>query len=530
MTGFRLFLAAVLAVMVSACSKPAENHGMVLNRGNGGEPISLDPQHIQGTWESNIIKDLLVGLTTEDAQGHPSPGAAESWDVSTDGKTWTFHMRDHMWSDGVPVTAHDFVYAWRRLQDPKTAAYYAYNMWIVKNAQAIAAGKMQTSSLGVNAPDDKTLIVQLEHPAPYFPELLMHQTAFPVPEHTVEKLGDAWARNGNYVSNGPYMLKDWLPNDHVTLVKNPKFYDAAHVRIDRVNYIPSVDTQAGLKRIRSGELDTQNPIPAMEIRWMRKNIPDALHLTPYLGINYVLMNMRRAPFKDVRVRHAINLAYNREHVAGKLMNLGEPPAYSMLPPGVANFPGGVELDFKITPYDQRVVEAQALMRAAGYGPTRHLHASYNTSTDPDSKRVAAAVQDMMRAIYIDLEIVPSDVQIHFQTLRNHNFDIAAAAWIADFNDATNFLDLLRSDSGNNYGGYKNPAYDALLNKAQQEPDGQKRGELLAQAERMALADYAWVPVLYRVTRDIVQPYVKGWVATPSNFHPTRYLWIEGRPQ
>ncbi len=525
----RLCCAALLAAALAACSPSGGDEGMVLNRGNGNDPISLDPHHTQGTWESNILKDLLMGLATEDAQGHPVPGAAARWSVSPDGKTWTFHIRKHVWSDGVPVTAHDFVYAWRRLQTPATAAQYAYNMWVVKNAQAVNAGKLKPEALGVHATDDDTLVVELEHPAPYFLELSMHQTAAPVPRHVAEKLGDAWARNGNYVSNGAYMLKEWIPNDHITLLKNPKFYDAAHVRVDTVTYWPTTDTQSALKRVRSGELDTQNPIPAVEIRWMRKNIPASLRLKPYLALSYTLMNLRRAPFGDVRVRHAINLAYDRERVAGQIMGLGEPAAYAMVPPGVANYPGGTALDFKALPYAERVRQAQALMRAAGFGPGKHLRTTYATTTDPDNKRIFAAVQQMLRAIYIDLDIVTSDAQIHFQTLRNHNFDIAAAAWIADFNDATNFLDLLRSDSGNNYGGYANPAFDVLLDKAQQEPDAGKRGALLKQAEQMALNDYAWVPVLFRVTRDIVQPYVKGWETNTTNFHQTRYLWVEGKP-
>jgi len=181
--------------------------------------------------------------------------------VSADGRTWTFHLRRHLWSDGTPVTAEDFVFAWRRLLDPKTGAYYAYNLWVIKNAHAISAGKLPPASLGVTAPDDATLVVQLEHPASYLPELLTHETAYPLPRKTVLALGNAWSKPGNYVGNGAYVPKAWIANDHITLVRNPRFYDAAHVRIDVVNYFPTQDTQAGLRRFRAGDLDTQTPFP-----------------------------------------------------------------------------------------------------------------------------------------------------------------------------------------------------------------------------------------------------------------------------
>jgi oligopeptide transport system substrate-binding protein len=201
----------------------------------------------------------------------------------------------------------------------------------------------------------------------------------------------------------------------------------------------------------------------------------------------------------------------------------------MVPPGVANFPGTAAFAFHVMPYDARVAKAQELMREAGYGPANHAHVSYEATSDSDNKRSAAAFQSMLKQIYIDMGIVQVDVQIHFANLRNHDFDIAAASWIADFDDATNFLDVLRSSSGLNYGFYKNPAYDALLDKAQLEPDAKIRGALLDRAEQMALDDYAWVPVRFLVTRDLVQPYVKGWVANIRDVNRTRWLWVESRP-
>lgn len=517
-----------MAGFAAACS-PDTPHGVILNRGNGGEPKSLDPQHIDGSWEANIVGDMLMGLTTEDAAGRPIPGAATSWTVSPDGLTWTFHIRRHVWSDGAPVTAQDFVFAWRRLMNPANAAPYAYNMWVVKSGRAISEGKLPVSALGAKAANDSTLVVTLEHPAPYLPQLLDHFTAYPLPRHTVEKFGDSWSRPDRYVANGPYIVKEWVPNDHITLVKNPKFYDAKHVRIDTVNYYPTTDSSAALKRMRAGELDTQDPLPALEIGWLRAHMADALNIAPYLGVSYVSINMRRKPFGDARVREALNLAYDRETVTAKLLRLGSQPAYSIVPPNVADYPGGAHMAFEGMSRAQRIAKAQELMRAAGYGPNHRLAAMYDTTTNPDSLRIAAAVQAMMRAIYVDLTIEQSDVQVHFQKLQDHDFDLAAASWIADYNDATNFLDLLLSYGGKNYGGYDNPAYDKLLERADHQADATARGKLLEQAEQTALNDYAWIPTRFLVTRDLVQPYVKGWVANNRNINRTRWLWIEGKP-
>ena len=518
----------VLAAAIAACS-PAAPPGPYLNRGNGGEPKSLDPHFIDGQWESNIEGDLMMGLATEDAAGRPIPGAATSWEISADGKTWTFHIRNHTWSDGVPVTAQDFVTAWRRLLDPKTAAPYAYNMWVVKNAKAVSDGELPSTALGVSAPNSKTLIVQLEHPAAYLPELLMHQTAFPIPRHLYQKLGNAWARQQNIVSNGAYMVKDWVPNDHVTLVKNPRFYDAAHVRIDTVRYFNTSDAQSALTEFRGHQLDTQDPYPATAIDWLKTHIARDIRSVPYLGVDYIAMNQMRKPFQDRRLREAISLAYNREAIVYKIRRIGEVPAYSMIPPGVANYPGVATLSFKSLPYAARLAKAKALMQQMGYGPQHRLHIVYAISTNPDQRRMAAVIQQMLSQIFIDTTISSVEIAHHLQRMQQHDFDIANASWIADFNDASNFLDLLRSGAENNYGGYSNPAFDALMDKAQHTVDLKQRGEIMNRAEQMALDDSAWMPCYFLLTMDIVQPWVKGWVPNLRGFNRTRWLSIEGRP-
>jgi oligopeptide transport system substrate-binding protein len=517
---------AILFVLLAVAPAGAQT---VLNRGNGSEPKSLDPAFVDTAAESNILGDILVGLTTLDAAARPIPGVAERWTVSADGRTWTFHLRASKWSDGRPVTAGDFVFAWRRLLDPKTAAPYAYNLWVVRNAQAISKGKLPPSALGARAADERTLIVALEHPAPYLPELLTHDTAYPVPRHAVLAKGNAWARVENYVANGPYVPKQWIPNDRVTLVRNPAFYDAAHVRIGTVNYFPVEDSQSALKRFRAGELDMQSPIPATAVAWLRRNMAGALHLSPYLSLSYLPMNNARPPLDDPRVRKALNLAFDRETMTGKVLGLGDAPAYAFVPPGVANFPGGAAMDFRAMPMTARIAQARRLMQQAGYGETRRLRLALETTNDPDNKRLAVVLQAMLRPVFVDLDIRSVDLQIHYRNMQTGNYEIATAVWIADFNDATNFLDLLQSAGGNNYARYRNPRYDAALAAARGEADPERRGRLLLAAEKIALGDYPWIPWRFRVTQDLVQPWVKGWIANVRDYNRSRWLRIEGRP-
>lgn len=535
MTASRIVALAAL-VLLGACSRSGGNQTVhapdYLVRGNGAEIKSLDPHYIDGQWEANVVGDVLIGLTTDAANGEPMPGAATSWETSPDGKTWTFHLRDHVWSDGQPVTAEDFAFAWRRILEPARGAPYSYYLWLIKNAHAISQGAMPTSALGVTAKDDKTLVVTLEHPAPYMLQYLLHQAVFPVPRHTVMAKGDAWAKPENYVANGPYIPKEWVPNDHVTLVKNPRFYDAQNVRLQTIIYKPTADTLAALKAIRAGELDTQNLVPGAEISWMRSHIARALQINTFLGVAYLSTNFQRKPFQDLRLRQVIALTYDRETMTQKILKLGEAPAYHFVPPGIANYPGGAVVDFKALSYGQRLAKARGLMAEMGYGPNNHFHTTYDTTTTPDSKRTAATLQAMLRRVYIDIDIVNSDVQIFYKKLQQGQFDMAGGSWVGDFDDPGTFLDLLRSGSGNNYGQYHSARFDALLEQANQTLDIQARGALLQQAEQTALDDVAVIPTRFLVTQDIVEPYVKGWVPNVRDFNRSRWLWIDShaRPE
>jgi oligopeptide transport system substrate-binding protein len=497
-------------------------------RGNASEPQSLDPIIATGIQDDGINGDLMMGLTTEDMHARPIPGMAERWTTSPDGLTWTFFLREAAWSDGVPVSAEDFVFSWRRALDPTIAAPYAYFLYLVKNAAAINAGKMPPSALGAHARDARTFEVQLEHPAPYMVEMLMHHSTYPLPRHVVMAKGKEWARPGNHVGNGAFKLVRWRPNDHVLAEKNPRFFDAANVALERVFYYPTDDYGAALQRMRAGELDIQMRLPAARIDWIRTNMPGTTNTEPQLIVEYILVNQARLPFGDVRVREAINLALNREAIAQRIRRVGDIPAYALVPPTTANYPKGTEFSIKSMPYPARLERARALMRAAGFNENNMLQTTYMIrSTAPGAYRaVAAAIQQMWAQAFINVTILPTDFQVFLAQTQNHDFDIIEAGWIGDFNDAATFLELLQTGGGNNHGQYSSRAFDTMLAAAQRDRDLVSRGQKLAAAEAIALKDHAVMPLYFAASSTLVWPYVKGWGNNGVEKHRSRWVSID----
>lgn len=531
-----LLLIAAFAAALGGCQgkaqRPACPPGKVcLEYGNESDPLSLDPQTSNLVTEGRVIGDLMVGLTTEAPDGKAIPAIAASWEASADGLTWTFHLRDAKWSDGVPVTADDFVYAYRRILDPKTASIYAYLVTILKNGQAVNDGKAPLSAVGAAARDPRTLVLTLEHPAPYMPQLLMHQSFYPVPRHVVEKLGDAWVRPGAYVSDGAYMLASFRLGDHVELVKNPRFYDAAHVCVDRINYYPTNDVVSAERRVERGELDINTTFQSNRLQHIRQAMPGYARPAPVLATYYLSFNTRNvAPLKDIRVRRALSEAIDREFVAYKLQRAGQRPAYSFVPPGVSNYAYGARLRWADKPFAERQAEARALLAQAGYGPRHPLKLEIKSASATETLLLMEAVQADWRAIGVEATIVQNESQIAFAAYRNRDFQVGSMSWYADFDDPVTFLGLLKSDTGaQNYGDYKSPAFDALLLKADNEPDAAKRAQILKAAEQRMLDDEGMAPVGFSVSRSLVNPKVTGWEPNPLNFHRARWLCVKPPP-
>lgn len=514
---------AALALAAALIALPAS--AVTLHLHNGGDVASLDPHKVSGDWENRVVGDMFEGLTTEDAGGRAIPGQAESWTVSDDGLTYTFTLRDDaMWSDGTPVTAGDFEFAFQRLQDPATAAKYAYLQYPIVNAQAINEGDIEDlSQLGAKALDDRTFEITLGTPAPYLLTALTHYTAYPVPRHAVEAHGGDWVDMENIVVNGPYKPVEWIPGSHVKGVANDGYYDADALQIDEVIYYTLEDNAAALRRYRAGEFDILTSFPKDQFGWLQENRPGEAHVAPFAGLYYYVMNSSKPPLDDVRVRQALSMSINREVIGAHVLGTGEQPAYSWVPPGMDNYGEPYEAAWKSTPYGERMAQAAALLAEAGYGSDNPLAVQLRYNTSDNHKRVAIAVAAMWRPLGIEVELYNTEVKVHYAELTEGVLEIARAGWLADYNDPENFLGLLKGGVQFNYGRWQNDDYDALLDQAAQTRDLEARAGLLRQAEQIAIDDSAAAPIYYYMSENVVSPRISGFEDNAFDVHRTRWI-------
>ena len=515
------------AIMVStALSSVAAHAETVLNIANMGEPASMDPHYVSGTWENDVVGDMYLGLMTEDQRAEPVYGAAESHTVSPDGLTYTFKLRDHNWTDGTPVTAHDFEFSFRRILSPETAAEYAYLLYTIENGEAVNAGEKPVEQLGVRAIDDKTLEIKLANPAPYFLAQLTHYTAYPVPKHLVEKHGKDWSKVSNIAVNGPYKLTEWVPNATIKLEKNENYYDSANVAVDTLVFHTQEDRIAVQKRFRAGEIDIQRDFSSDQISWLKENLPAETKIAPYLGIYYYPINNSVEPFTDVRVRQALSMSINREALVDKVLKTGEIAAYSFVPPGIGNYGEPSYVEWKSESQKARMAKAKELLAEAGYSKDNPLKFTLRYNTSENHKRIGVAVANMWKSIGVEAELHNTEVKVHYADLKVADFQVARAGWIGDYNDPQNFLSLLEERTGpNNYGRYNNPKFNQLMMDAEKESDIQKRAIIMAEAEAIAMADHPVIPIYYYVSKNLVSPKIKGWVDNAQDIHRWRYISV-----
>lgn len=499
------------AAVVPAGVQLAEKQTLVRN--NGSEVQSLDPHKIEGVPESNISRDLFEGLLISDVDGKPSPGVADKWE-NKDFKVWTFHLRkDAKWSDRTPVTAQDFVYSWQRLANPNTASPYASYLQYghIVNIDDIIAGKKPVTDLGVKAIDDHTFEVTLSEPVPYFYKLLVHSSLSPVPKAVVEKFGEKWTQPANIVSNGSYKLKDWVVNERIVLERNTHYWDNAKTIINQVTYLPISSEVTDVNRYRSGEIDmTYNNMPIELFQKLKKEIPNEVHVDPYLCTYYYEINNQKAPFNDVRVRTALKLALDRDIIVNKVKNQGDLPAYSFTPP----YTDGaklVEPEWFKWSQEKRNEEAKKLLAEAGFTAEKPLTFDllYNTS-DLHKKLAIAAASIWKKNLGANVKLENQEWKTFLDTRHQGNYDVSRAGWCADYNEPTSFLNMVLSDSSNNTVHYKSPAFDKLIADTLKATDDAQRSELYSQAEQLLDKDSAIVPVFYYVNARLVKPWVGGY--------------------
>ncbi|EAB4958580.1 oligopeptide ABC transporter substrate-binding protein OppA [Salmonella enterica] len=516
-----LIAAGILAALMSASAANAADvpagvqlaDKQTLVRNNGSEVQSLDPHKIEGVPESNVNRDLFEGLLISDVEGHPSPGVAEKWE-NKDFKVWTFHLRKNAkWSDGTPVTASDFVYSWQRLADPNTASPYASYLQYghIANIDDIIAGKKPATELGVKALDDHTFEVTLGEPVPYFYKLLVHPSVSPVPKSAVEKFGDKWTQPANIVTNGAYKLKNWVVNERIVLERNPQYWDNDKTVINQVTYLPISSEVTDVNRYRSGEIDmTYNNMPIELFQKLKKEIPNEVRVDPYLCTYYYEINNQKAPFNDVRVRTALKLALDRDIIVNKVKNQGDLPGYSYTPP----YTDGaklVEPEWFKWSQKKRNEEAKKLLTEAGFTADKPLTLDLLYNTSDLHKKLAIAVASIWKKnLGANVKLENQEWKTFLDTRHQGAFDVARAAWCADYNEPTSFLNTMLSDSSNNTAHYKSPAFDKLIADTLKVTDDAQRSELYAKAEQQLDQDSAIVPVYYYVNARLVKPWVGGY--------------------
>ncbi|MFU8896437.1 MAG: peptide ABC transporter substrate-binding protein [Gammaproteobacteria bacterium] len=520
----RRFAALALLCTTLALSTTAASE--ILRVANPGHPASLDPHRITGVWENRIVGDMLMGLTTEGPGGEVVGGAATAWQVSEDGLRYEFELREHRWSDGPAVTADDFVYSFRRMMSGETTSPYAQFFWVIENGRAVTAGTAPPTALGVEALAPDRLVIRLERRTPYFTGLLMHFAAFPVPRHAIEAHGRDWTSPGRMPANGAFRLAARVPNDHVLLEKNPAFFDADNVRLAGVRYDGLEDRDAALLRFRAGEIDVLRDFPASQAEWLRDRLPEAVRTSPYLGLTFLAVNHAREALQDRRVREALSLAVDRRIITARVLGSGERPAWSLVPPGTADYPAPARATWRDDDMNARRERARELMRAAGYGPQQPLTVRVRYPLSENDRRVAIALQSMWRAIFVTAELERAETAIHYAALQQGDFDLGLASWLAVYDDAQTFTLLLQTENGpNNLGGYSNPAYDRLADEAARQAEPAARARLLREAEALAVREQALIPVYHHVARNLVSPRVLGWQDNMLDVNRSRYLGL-----
>jgi oligopeptide transport system substrate-binding protein len=514
----------VVLALTAALGAPAGSWAQeqVFRVNNLAEPESLDPGLVTGVPEHRIISNLFEGLAVNDPRDlSPQPGMARSWSISKDGLTYTFTLRDAAWTDGKKVTAHDFVYAWERVLNPKTGAKYAQQLYYLKNGEEYNKGRVTDfGQVGVKATDDKTLVVTLHAPTPYFLFLTTFYTLYPVPKWAIEAHGGDWVKPGKIVSNGPFKLASWVPQRELVLEKNPAHWDAANTKLQKAVFIPTDDMNTAYKQFLAGDSDWLTSVPPAQIEVARQK-PE-YYVTPYLGTYYFRFNVTKAPTSDVRVRKALSMAVDRESLTKFVTKAGEIPTSSFVPVNMPGYEGVRGLSFS-------PAAAKKLLAEAGFPDGKgfpKVELVYNTS---DLHRaITQAVQQMWKeTLGIQVDLVNVEWKVYLARQSALDFQISRAGWIGDYVDPNTFLDMWITGGGNNQTGWSNKRYDDLIVKAGRTLDAKERMKLFNEAEKLLVSDDVPIMPLYTyVNKGMLNRKVKGWYPNILDQHPLKHISIE----
>ena len=499
----------------------------VFRKNNGTEPGTLDPHRAEGVPASNVLRDLFEGLVMEDPSGAYISGAAESWSLSEDAKTYVFKMRENgKWSNGDVVTAEDFVYGLRRSVDPATLSNYSSMLYPIKNARDIVLGKRSSETLGVRANGPTTLIIELEEPTPYFLSLLTHSTTYATHRPSVEKFGARFTRPGNLVGNGAFKLEEWRVQSHIKLVRNTEYWDNKNTTLEEVYYYPIDDVNSSFKRYRAQELDFTETVLAEQLPWIRQCLPGDLKISPYFGSYYYGFNNTQPPFKNKpKLRTALSMAVDRSVITDIILGAGQIPAYSLVP-SVKTFKA-VPANWSQWTQEQRNQEAQRLYSEAGFSKEKPLEVEILYNTSDNHKRIALAIAAMWKqTLGVKTTLRNQEWKVFLETRRlKQGTQVYRAGWIGDYDDPYTFSQLLHSENEMNHPGYSSEEYDELINLAATKNAGESRLDVLRQAEKAMLEDMPIIPIYFYVSQHLIKPWVSGLEGNVMDHHYSKYVRI-----
>jgi oligopeptide transport system substrate-binding protein len=534
----RFLFTAIALLAAAACSRrttPVDTGNLagILHVGNGAEVQSLDPHIAGGTVDQNVLSALFEGLVTLDEETfQPRPGAAERWEISSDGLVYTFHLRrGGRWSNGDPLTARDFLFSFRRVLSPALASEYKDVLFPIKNAAAYAGGRLADfAQVGCRAPDDYTVELTLARPTAYFMAVLRTNVAFPVHAASVTRGGSRpddrtarWTRVAPFVGNGAFRLREWKDHQHVATEKNPHYWDAARVRLNGVRFYPSESTRSQELAFRAGQLHTTWDVPLSKLDAYRATQPSVLRMEPYFESYFFRFNVTRPPFTDVRVRRALALAIDRDAIAKSVLRGGQTPATALTPPGFAGYT-------PLTGIAHDPAAARRLLAEAGFPDGRGFPSfELVTLSSELNQRIAEAVQQMWRQeLGLNATISQKEFKVLLQVVDNAVLDYAVARgrWIAEYPDPLTYLAIFTSGSGINCTGYADSEYDAQLAAAAAVVDPAARLAALHRAEQRLLAQMPIAPVYWGTRTTLVAPSVRGWKNSALGFHNYQDVWLE----
>tara|TARA_X000001036_G_scaffold393803_1_gene393674 strand:- start:2231 stop:3853 length:1623 start_codon:yes stop_codon:yes gene_type:complete len=502
----------------------------IFHFGNGSEPQGIDPHIVTGVPEHHILISLCEGLTIPNPFGDGNlPGAAESWDISNDGKEYIFNLRRNaLWSDGSKVTADDFVWSWKRILTASLGSQYPDMLYYLEGAYEYHNGITDDfETVGIKALDSYTLKVNLKAPTPFFLGLLSHYSTWPVHKDTVLKFGTIddrngeWTRPGNFVCNGPFNLKSWELNNRIIVEKSPTYWDSSTVRLNEIHYYPVSNVMTEDRMFRAGQLHVTSSLPSQKCPiYLEENNPD-LRIDPYMGTYFYRLNTNNPFLSDVKVRKALAYAIDRKLLVEKVIKCGQIPAYSFTPPGS----NGYEPDTSI-PFNPEL--AKSLLNEAGFNDVNKfpkLEILFNTNED--HRKVALAIQQMWQQnLGIEVELVNQDWKVYLSREMVGDFQVSRAGWIGDYEDPNTFLDLMRPNRGNNKTGWENYEFDNLVMKANSTINQSERYELLNEAEKILIDSMPIIPLYTYVRSYQLSPDVKGYNPHILDHHHPKFIYLE----